>query len=417
MREMLVIAKRELLERVRTKWFVIMTVIGPILMIALIVIPALLSTRGVSGAKVQIVDQSGALGAPLVTRLSGPPLLWKAEIVPATTQESELQHRIATGEINGYIIVPPDVLTSMAVVVTYKGDNGSNQAVGFELQRAVQQVALFARARAAGVTQAQLDTIQAEIVVLTLHTTGVGEASLGVTTFLLGYIIAFILYMVITLYGINVMRSVVTEKSSRVVELLVASVKPRALMAGKILGVGGAGLAQISLWFVIGGIALAYRDNLLSAFGAHAADASVLPSLSALQIAVIVVYFVLGYLFYSTMYAAIGATVASEQDAQQAQMPITMLLVIGMVTMSAVTGDPRGSTASTLTQVPFWSPMLMPLRYVLGGATLGEVAMSLGILLASIYVVARAAAKIYRVGILMYGKRPGLGELVRWLRY
>jgi ABC-2 type transport system permease protein len=121
--------------------------------------------------------------------------------------------------------------------------------------------------------------------------------------------------------------------------------------------------------------------------------------------------------FYSAMFAAMGATVSSEQDAQQAQVPITMLLVIGMVMMTGITGDPRGSTSSLVTQVPFWSPMLMPLRYVLGGATNGEVAMSLGILLASTYLVTRAGAKIYRVGILMYGKRPGFRELLRWLRY
>jgi ABC-2 type transport system permease protein len=139
--------------------------------------------------------------------------------------------------------------------------------------------------------------------------------------------------------------------------------------------------------------------------------------LGGLDIAVIVVFFAVGFLFYSTMYAAVGAMVGSEQDSQQAQMPVTMLLVIGMVSITAVTGDPRGHTAQLLTQIPFWSPMLMPLRYLLGGASLGEVGLSLGILIVAMGIISRAAAKIYRVGILMYGKRPGLGELVRWLRY
>jgi len=132
---------------------------------------------------------------------------------------------------------------------------------------------------------------------------------------------------------------------------------------------------------------------------------------------VIAVFFLLGYLFYSTIFAALGATVSSDQDSQQAQIPVTMLLVIGLVSMTAITGDPRGSTSQLLTMVPFWSPMLMPLRYLLGGATASEVAISIGILVVSAVIVARAAAKIYRVGILMYGKRPGLGELLRWLRY
>jgi ABC-2 type transport system permease protein len=189
------------------------------------------------------------------------------------------------------------------------------------------------------------------------------------------------------------------------------------MMAGKILGVGGAGPAQIAIWFGVGGIALANRGALLGLFGASASGASSLPSLGGLDIAVIVVFFAVGFLFYSTMYAAVGAMVGSEQDSQQAQMPVTMLLVIGMVSITAVTGDPRGHTAQLLTQIPFWSPMLMPLRYLLGGASLGEVGLSLGILIVAMGIISRAAAKIYRVGILMYGKRPGLGELVRWLRY
>jgi ABC-2 type transport system permease protein len=417
MRDTLVIAKREFIERVRTKWFVATTVLGPFMMIALIVVPALLATSGLIGARVQIVDQSGEIGEQLKNKLAEDPRLkWTAEVVPATTAEDVLLQRIATKQINGYIVVPPDLLLSSKVEVQYKGDNGSNQAVGFYLQGDVQAVALEARARAAGVKDDQLKILQGQVLVAALHTTGKGEAQSGAASFILGYLIAFILYMVITLYGINVMRSVVTEKSSRVIELLVASTKPRALMAGKIVGVGGAGLVQVAIWFVFGGIALAYREELLSALHVASRDSS-LPDLSALQIGVIIIYFVLGYLFYSAMYAAMGATISNDQDTQQAQMPITMFLVIGMVMMTGITGDPRGSNASVITQVPFWSPMLMPLRFVLGGASTGEVAMSLGILLASTYLVTRAGAKIYRVGILMYGKRPGVRELLRWLRY
>ena len=406
MREMLVIAKRELLERVRTKWFVVMTVIGPILMIGLIVVPALLAGTGGKGAKVQIVDETGKVGTLLATRLASGDAHWQATVVPPTTSDADLLARVRSEQINGFIRIPKDGLAHGEIV--YRGDNATNQVVDATLQREI----TFAVEAGRGVDLAKLEPPQ----ISKLHTNGETTGESGMGTFLLGYIIAFILYMVITLYGINVMRSVVTEKSSRVVELLVASAKPRSLMAGKILGVGGAGLAQVAIWFVIGGVALAYRDSILAALGASDSG-SLLPSLSGLQIVVTVAYFVVGYLFYSTMYAAIGATVSSEQDSQQAQMPITMLLVIGMVLMTSVTGDPRGSTASLLTQVPFWSPMLMPLRYILGGATIGEVAMSLGILIASTYLVTRAAAKIYRVGILMYGKRPGLGELVRWLRY
>jgi ABC-2 type transport system permease protein len=129
------------------------------------------------------------------------------------------------------------------------------------------------------------------------------------------------------------------------------------------------------------------------------------------------VYFVLGFFFYAAMYAAVGAMVSSEQETQQVQMPVTMLLVIGVLCFQVVSNDPRGPATVAMTTVPFWSPLLMPMRYVLGGASLGEVALSLGILLVSTGLVVRGAAKIYRVGVLMYGKRPSLRELIRWLRY
>ncbi len=406
MREALVIAKREFLERVRTKWFVVITILGPILLVGLIVIPAVLAGRGTSGAKISIVDQTGKLGQLLVEGFAKADEHWIATVVPPDTTDADLRAQIHDKKIHGFIRVPADALADGEII--YSGDNATNAAV-FGMLQGVIPPAVFA---ARGVDPDKLRRPK----IKRLHTNGETQGESGEGTFLLGYIIAFILYMVITLYGVNVMRSVVTEKSTRVIELMVAATKPRSLMFGKILGVGGAGLAQIAIWFVVGAVALAYREALLKMFGVHGSG-DFLPELSAIQVGVIVCFFVLGYLFYSTMFAGIGATVSSEQDSQQAAMPITMLLVIGMVSMTAITGDPRGSSAVAMTLVPFWSPMLMPLRYLLGGATGAEVALSLGILAVSTYLIARAAAKIYRVGILMYGKRPGLAELARWLRY
>ncbi len=415
MRETFVIAKREFLERVRTKWFVAMTILGPILMVGLILVPALLAGRGSEGARIDIIDQTGKVGEPLKASLAADDEHWNATIVdPAATDEQELG-RVRTKTINGFIRVPADALTKGQVV--YRGDNATNSAVGATLQKNVTRAVLMVRGADLNLNPQQLKDLLQPPSIRAFHTTGATTGESGAGTFLLGYIIAFLLYMVITLYGINVLRSIVTEKSTRVVELMVAATKPRSMMSGKILGVGGAGLAQVAVWFVFGGIALAYRVEILKALGAGKEAASVLPSLDPIQVIVIIAYFILGYLFYSSMYAAIGATVSSEQDSQQAAVPITMFLVIGMVSMTAITGDPRGGTSAIMTLVPMWSPMLMPLRYILGGASPGEVALSLGILAASTFLVARAAAKIYRVGILMYGKRPGFGELLRWLRY
>jgi ABC-2 type transport system permease protein len=413
MRETLVIARREFVERVRTKWFVVMTILGPILMIGLIVIPVLLASTGAKGAKIAIVDETGRLGAPLVELFAKGDQHWQAHVVPPTTADSELMQQLRKQELSGFLHIPKTAFDKGEIV--YRGDNATNQTVKFELQIDIRRAMLEARGHQFNLDQNQLAELLTPPNVATLHTNGETEGENGEATFLLGYIIALILYFVITLYGVNVMRSVVTEKTSRVVELMVAATKPSSMMAGKILGVGGAGLAQISIWLAVGGVALANRDALLSHFGATGGSA--LPTLGGGDIGLIIAFFILGFLFYSTMYAAVGAMVASEQDSQQAQLPVTMFLIIGMVMMTAITGDPRGHSAQILTQVPFWSPMLMPLRYLLGGASLGEVALSLGILTVSTLLVSRAAAKIYRVGILMYGKRPGLGELVRWLRY
>jgi ABC-2 type transport system permease protein len=227
----------------------------------------------------------------------------------------------------------------------------------------------------------------------------------------------FILYMAILLYAVNVMRSVVLEKTSRVVEIVVSAAKPRELMLGKIIGVGGVGVFQLVIWAAIALVLFRYRGELLGLFGVPGAAGFELPPLTPGDIAVVLAYFLGGFFFYASLYAAIGAMVNSDQEAQQAQTPVVILLVIPVVCVQLVAGDPRGAAAEVLTLVPFSSPILMPMRWVLGGARATDLALSLALLLAATAVVVWLAARIYRVGILMYGKRPTLRELGRWIRY
>jgi ABC-2 type transport system permease protein len=414
-REMWVIAKREFIERVKSKWFIVMTVIWPILMVGMMIVPALLGGQGTEGAKVHIVDKTGVVGDQLAFNV-GLTMKWDVKVVPPETDEKELNRRIRTHEINGYVIIPKDALDDGEIV--YSGDNASNQSVTILFTQQASAAVIAKRAERAGLSGLQLAAINRPVHVDTRHTTGEEKATNGIFVFILGYMISFLIYIVITLYGIGVMRAIVTEKSSRVVELLVAATKPRAMMSGKIAGVGAAGLVQIAIWFVLAKIAMAYKTDILHLFGAtNDEKLSLMPSMSSSQLVVVLIFFLFGYLFYSALYAAVGAMVSSEQDSQQAQMPVTFLLVIGMIAITAVTNDPHGKVASIMTLVPFWSPMLMPLRYFLGGATLTDVWISVAILAVSTYVVSRLAAKIYRVGILMYGKRPSLREVVRWIRY
>jgi ABC-2 type transport system permease protein len=215
----------------------------------------------------------------------------------------------------------------------------------------------------------------------------------------------------------NVMRSVVQEKTSRVVELMVAAAKPRALMAGKIIGVGAVGLLQLAIWLGMAYLTIQYREHVLGVFGVEGSGGFAIPPLRPSEIAIALAYFLFGYFFYAALYAAVGAMVSSEQEAQQAQTPVILLLIIPMTCMQLVANDPRGSTAELMTMLPFSSPILMPMRYLLGGASVLQLVLSLAILIASTAIVVAIAARIYRVGILMYGKRPSLRELARWLRY
>jgi ABC-2 type transport system permease protein len=412
MRDTMVVARRELGERVRSKWFVAMTLLGPLFMVALVVVPTLIAVKGTSGARVEILDHTGKLGEPIAQALRVAE--WDVKVVPASTPERTELDRIRDGAINGFLVVPPDALDRGQIL--YRGDNASSQAVTGILRYVVTQAVQRQRAEEVQLTKEQTERMLAEVNFVPQHSTGEAEGSSGLGAFFIAYILAVILYMVITLYGVTVMRSVVQEKTSRVMEFLVAVVKPRSLMAGKILGVGGAAMLQLTVWLGIGAAALAYRDDLLGLFGVSAGGVA-LPSLALAEISVALAFFVLGFFFYAAMYAAVGAMVSSEQDTQQVQMPVTMMLVVGVMCLQVVSNDPRGDLSIAMTTIPLWSPMLMPMRYVLGGATAFDLVLSLGILLVATLLVVRAAGKIYRVGVLMYGKRPSVRELVRWLRY
>jgi ABC-2 type transport system permease protein len=411
LRDVFVIARREFLERVRSKWFIGMTLLGPIGIVALVLIPVLLTTRG-EGSKVEILDHTGVIARPLARALED--AQWKPAIVDPSTPDDVEMRRIRDKQINGFLAIPRDALDNGQIV--YRGDNGSSQIVGYVLGDSLRRVVQSERGKRAGIPPDKIEEVVKRLNFDPRQTNGTTEGASGVAQFWLGYGVAYMLLLVIMIYAVAVMRSVVQEKTSRVMELMVATVKPRSLMAGKILGVGAAGLVQFGIWLLMGALTLAYRDQVIGLFG-RAGGGSGLPSLAFDQVVIALVFFLLGYFFYASMYAAVGAMVSSEQDTQQVQMPIMIVLLLGFAFVPEVSGDPRGSTAVILTMVPVWSSLLMPLRYLLGGATLGEVAISLGILVVSTVVVARAAAKIYRVGVLMYGKRPGLQELIRWLRY
>jgi ABC-2 type transport system permease protein len=241
---------------------------------------------------------------------------------------------------------------------------------------------------------------------------------MGDPAFAAAYIGSFVLYMVILLYAVAVMRSVLEEKTSRIVEVIVSSLDPWQLMLGKILGVGAVGLTQLGAW-AIGGAALAVvgLPALLTArpeLGQLATLTSQLPG--PRFFGYFMIFFLSGYFIYSALYAAVGAMCNTDEEAQQAQFPVMILIIIPVIALVGVIENPNSTLSVTLSLIPFFSPFLMFARAAGGAAPAWQVALSIVLMWLTVLAVAWMAGRIYRVGILMTGKRPGIGELLRWLR-
>ena len=413
-----VIARREFFERVRSKWFIAITLLGPLVMTAIIVVPAWLGARAaLETVRIQVVDQSGHNLFPgIVRNAAGFEMPFDFEAVSPDIEERVLLSRIRDEKINGFLFIPKGVLEGEKAI--YRGDNATNIRVGVQLQGALYAAARDARALAAGVDPEIINRFNWPKVELEArHDTGQGgHASKAQESFLVGYVVMFVLYVSILIYAVNVMRSVVLEKTSRVIEIVVSATRPSSLMFGKVIGVGSVCLLQLAVWAGMALLLFRYRGQLLGTFGVEGGDVE-LPPLSLADVAVILAYFALGYFLYAALYAAIGAMVNSDQDAQQAQTPVVMLLILPVVCVQLVAGNPRGPIAQVLTLIPFSSPILMPMRYLLKGTTPLELALSMAILLVTLLAAVWVAGRIYRIGILMYGKRPSLRELGRWIRY
>jgi ABC-2 type transport system permease protein len=216
----------------------------------------------------------------------------------------------------------------------------------------------------------------------------------------------------------GVMRSVLEEKQTRIIEVLVSSLEPFQLMLGKVLGVGGVGLFQFSIWGAAGYGMVHYRTQILSLFhvSADAVNAVQLPAIGGTLIMVAGLYFVLGYLLYSALFAVVGASVNTDSEAQQAQQPVMMLLVFSLIVSFAALSDPNGQMAVVTSLVPLSAPIIMPVRVATSDVPESQLALSLGIMLVTSLLVVWGAARVYRIGILMYGKRPNVKELWRWAR-
>ena len=342
------VVRREFLERVRTKWFVISTVLGPIFMIGITVLPAVLASRGGGPRSMVVVDEAdGALGQRLLTQLASggrfTTSLVRVGRDGAAAALDSLTALVQQKVLDGYLVVTPATVESG--IAEYRGRNVSSLRDMALIEGVLRQVVIMERLTRSGIDPAVVQEAQMRIDLRTLRITRRGATGeTGEATFALAYIIGFVLYMAILLYSVNVMRSVIDEKQTRIVEVLVSSLKPFQLMLGKVIGVGGVGLFQFSIWGAAAALLFRYRQKVFAVLGVPAEQAAQVqfPPVGGALVMIILAYFLLGYVLYSAMFAVVGASVNTESEAQQAQMPAMMPLIAAIIMFPVVLNEPDG---------------------------------------------------------------------------
>ena len=435
-----IIAGREFNERVRKKSFIITTILMPIAFVAIMFIPALMmNIQSDEKHEIVVVDQSGAIA----------PLLQDSGSIDFTASDSTLEELTAQKQdIFGILIIGSDVATNPSNVqlLTYES---STINIESEITNQIQSIIEAEKLKAYNIEDIDsiLEAIKTPVSlkVKQLGESGETKESSSILNIALAYIFGFLIYMFVFLYGNMVMQGVIEEKSNKVMEVMVSSVKPFELMMGKILGIASVAVTQFVIWvvfiLVVGGVAMSLfgvSDMMAAATASAAMDpaammgAAEMPAMDGELLAVLstitdpayllrilggfLVYFIGGYLLYAAMFAAVGSAVDNEKDTNNLQLPITIPLILAIFVMMSAMQDPHGPLAFWFSLIPFTSPVVMMVRLPYGVPG-WELALSIGLLFVTFVAMVYLAGKIYRVGVFMYGKKPTFGELAKWIRY
>jgi ABC-2 type transport system permease protein len=425
MRNAFIIAKREYLERVRSRSFVIMTFFIPVLMFGVTVVPTLLASRGSHENKHMVVvagdrdtaemirsrieqkqDEKGQVPAAAQKGLPASRFTVDVSTDTADAARAALTEKVKGKTLDGFLWATPDAIRERKLDFVTRDTSSfiENGVLAQSVSDALQRSALKNK----GLQEDEIDAALQPVEVEARSPMGKGEPNPKVMFFAtLGMVM--VLYMTVLLYGINVMRSILEEKTSRIMEVMLSTASANHLMAGKILGVGAVGLTQVAIW---AGTSLVY------AAGPLAAGADTLKGILSIKLVVFfVVYFLLGYVLYSTLCAAVGSMVNSEQEAQQLQFVVMMPMILSVVVIMQVFQYPNSPLAFWFSLFPFTSPLVMFTRIAMQTPPWPQIALSIGLLLATIYGMVWLCGRIYRVGILMYGKKPNLPEIMKWIKY
>jgi ABC-2 type transport system permease protein len=420
------VIKREYLERVRSKWFLIATLLGPIFFSAIIIVPAWLASRSKATSEIyniEILDATGTgFGHRLAVNIAGDstipermPVVNNVSPSELTPAESLATRQVMSNTKTGYVVVDEQTLSGEAA--RYAGRNATSPADMERIKSAIRETILASRLEKVGLDNARMK----EITFIPLdfsaeRITEKGRAGSGMASVLFGFAIGFLLYISIVIYGQTIMSGVLEEKTTRVAEVVMSSVPTDTLLAGKVLGVGAVGLTQQIIWIAMTYVLLKLRAPIMARLGAPSVNFS-LPSISLAAGVIFLLFFLLGFIFYSSLYAAVGSSVNSESEARQAASPLMIMIVSTAVFIQPVLLNPTGTTAKVLSLVPVSSPIIMPIRMAVTGVPPLELAASLGLLAVGCIAALWLASRIYRVGLLMYGKRPTMREMARWVTY
>jgi ABC-2 type transport system permease protein len=405
------IAKREYLERVRTKAFLISTILIPVLMGGGIIGSIVMGGKAKSTSHITIISQDQQLATDLQAELqSGKDSRMTVDVISPGNDETRktLDAMLADKQIDGYLWITPAANPGERPSFSFTPRSAADISTKGVVSSALRTVLMRERLAHQGMVASDVESLMQPVKV---DTTQAGKNADTTSSFVAIYVLFFLMYMVILLYGMNVARSIIEEKTSRVFEVLLATIKPEEMMAGKVIGVGSVGLTQVAVWLVTAVILTS--SSIVGAL----AGGNVHVSLSPMQIIFFVVYFLLGYLLYSSIAAALGAMVNSEQELQQLNMILVMPLAGCMFALAPVITNPNGLVARVISLIPFCTPLIMYLRISLATPPAWEIALSIVLMIVTIYAILWVASRIYRVGILMYGKKPNLPEILRWLKY
>ena len=417
MRNVWLIVKREYLERVRTKAFVIFTLMFPLLMLATSVFPSLLAMKKSGGSRHIVVaadnPQFGGEAQKQLTRGGqGLGFDYHVDLVLAPTEEqrAHLNQQLDSREIDGYLWATDAAIASRKVVYSARQ---TNDFVEIEVLRTGLRDALMRQTlRHRGMSDVEVAELLKPLDMEAVqYDKGKTKKSSEVATLLTTVMLVVMLYVTVLMYGIMVMRSILEEKTSRVMEVMLSAVTAKELMAGKIIGVGAVGITQILIWAAMGAVALGPGIAMMG----HGTPLQI--GISPVAGIFFAIYFLLGYLLYSAMCAALGAMVNSEQEAQQMQFIVILPLIVSITMMMFVIRQPNAPVAVWMSLVPFCTPVLMFVRILANAAPAWQIALSIVIMLVTTYGLLLLCSRIYRVGILMYGKRPTLPEIMKWLKY